>query len=78
MIARMIAAGPRTPAIDLIVALLRLLDVVGQHRTNQGQLVQAEAATAARQHLTPTLAASPVVAARAQAVVPVARPGLRP
>ena len=35
------------------MALLRLLDVNGQHRTDQGRMVQAVAVSAARQRLTP-------------------------
>jgi hypothetical protein len=77
-IARAIATGPRTPTVDLVVALLRLLDVVGQHRTHQGQVVQAEAVTAARQHFTPTPAVSQATMSPAPTSVTVERHGLRP
>lgn len=80
-IARMLAVSPRTPATDLVVALLRLLDIIGQHRTDQGRMVQADAVMAAKQHLT----ASPVppVSVAAQSatlqawVATTTQPGLR-
>jgi hypothetical protein len=78
MIARMVATGPRTPTADLVVALLRLLDAIGQYRANQGRYAQVAAVTAARQHLTPAGTVNTPYQAVPRQEAPVARPGLRP